>query len=103
MIKMSEKSLTQRFDDSMSLDNDDMESSKRCVKLFSLIFIIRSLIQSKICNANDLFPKEYEIISHRGSLCPKHAELGHFMLLFFRVQRFLTHVHSVFWRGSTFN
>ena len=24
-----------------SLDNDDMESSKRCVKLFSLIFILR--------------------------------------------------------------
>ena len=46
MIKISETSFTQRFDDSMSfillsLENDDMESSKRCVKLVSIIFIIR--------------------------------------------------------------
>ena len=45
MIKISERSFTQRFDDSMSifilcsLENDDMESSKRCVKLPSLIFV----------------------------------------------------------------
>ena len=29
-----------------SLENDDMESSKRCVKLFSLVFIIRCLSKS---------------------------------------------------------
>ena len=31
-----------------SLENDDMESSKRCVKLFSLIFIIRCLTKSNL-------------------------------------------------------
>ena len=30
-----------------SLENDEMESSKRCVKLLSLIFIIRYTIASK--------------------------------------------------------
>ena len=52
MIKVSKTSFTQRFDDSMSsfssekfifsfsLENDDMESSKRCVKLVSLINIL---------------------------------------------------------------
>ena len=36
-IKISEKSLTQRFDVSMtSFSNDVMETSKPCVKLFSL-------------------------------------------------------------------
>ena len=29
-----------------SLENDDMESSKRCVKPFSLVFIIRCLTKS---------------------------------------------------------
>ena len=39
MIKTSKKSGTQRFDDFIlfSLENDDMESSKRCVQLFSLV------------------------------------------------------------------
>ena len=80
MIKTSEKSLTQRFDDSISsfssekrikfdnliytevsprtvyiqlsnfilfsLENDDMESSKRCVRLFSLVVFIRCLTKS---------------------------------------------------------
>ena len=59
MIKISERNFTLRFDDSMSsfspctvyiklsiyfilfsLENDDMESSKRSVKFLSLIFII---------------------------------------------------------------
>ena len=31
-----------------SLKNDDMESSKRCVKLLSLIFIIRCLTKSNL-------------------------------------------------------
>ena len=31
-----------------SLENDDMESSKRCVKLLSLIFIIRCLTKSDL-------------------------------------------------------
>ena len=31
-----------------SLENDDMESWKRCVKLFSLIFIIRCLTKSNL-------------------------------------------------------
>ena len=30
-----------------SVENDDMESSKRCVKLLSLIFIISCLTKSK--------------------------------------------------------
>ena len=35
-----------------SLENDDMESSKRCVKLISLIFIIRCLTK---CNVIRVF------------------------------------------------
>ena len=31
-----------------SLENDNMESSKRCVKLVSLIFIIRCLTKSNL-------------------------------------------------------
>lgn len=56
---MNEKSLTQHFDDSMSSfsnekkikkerKNDDMESSKRCVKLFSLILILRCLTKCNV-------------------------------------------------------
>ena len=53
MIKIIETSFTQRFDDSMSSFSserriNDMESSKRCVKLVSLIFIIRYLTKSNI-------------------------------------------------------
>ena len=33
---------------SILLENDDMESSKRCVKLLSLIFIIRCLTKSNL-------------------------------------------------------
>ena len=40
-LKISEPSFTQRFD-------DYMESSKRCVKLVSLIFIIRCLTKSNL-------------------------------------------------------
>ena len=32
----------------LTLENDDMESSKRCVKLLSLIFIIRYLTKSNL-------------------------------------------------------
>ena len=37
-----------------SLENDDMESSKRCVKLLSFIFIIRCLTKSDIIRVLEL-------------------------------------------------
>ena len=38
-----------------SRENDDMESSKRCVKLLSLIFIIRCLTKSNLIQKIDSF------------------------------------------------
>ena len=67
MIKISERNFTQRFNDSMSsfssekrikfilfsLENDDMESLKRCVKFILLIFIIRCLTKSNVIQIID--------------------------------------------------
>ena len=52
MIKISERNVTQRFEnddnDEMKMKNGDMESSKHCVEFLSLIFIIRCLSKSNL-------------------------------------------------------
>ena len=42
-----------------SLENDDMESSKRCVKFLSLIFIIRCLTKSNLIRILDNLQRKW--------------------------------------------
>ena len=55
---------------SLSLENDDMESSKRCVKLLSLIFIIRCLTKSNLIRklSQNMTKTEFMLIGSRQKL-----------------------------------